>query len=79
MARAELGMVYHGVQSVIGSAQGQVGWSCEQPGPVGGIPAYSRGWNYVILKVLFHPKPFYAFLARIESSGLEVRRPPACG
>jgi len=39
----------------------------------------AEGWNYVILKVLFHPKPFYAFLARIESSGLEVRRPPACG
>ena len=26
-----------------GGVQGQAGWVCEQPGLVGGVPAYSRG------------------------------------
>lgn len=28
---------------LLGSIQGRAGWGCEQPGPVGGVPAYSRG------------------------------------
>ena len=28
-----------------GSVQGQAGWGCEQPGLVGGVPAYSRRWE----------------------------------
>jgi len=27
-----------------GGIQGQAGWGCEQPGLVGAVPAYSRGW-----------------------------------
>jgi len=29
----------------------QAGWGCEQPGLEGGVPAYSRGWDEVVLKV----------------------------
>jgi len=34
-----------------GSIQGQAGWGCKQPVLEWGVPAYSKGWNYMILKV----------------------------
>ena len=37
-----------------GNIQGQAGWGFEQPGLVGGIPAYSRD-----LKSPFQPTAFY--------------------
>jgi len=40
-----------------GSIQGQNGWDFEQPGLVGGVPAYSRGgWNYRVSKIPSNPK-----------------------
>jgi len=47
-----------------GSIQHQAGWGCEQPGLVGGVPAYSRGLELYDLKGPFQPKPFH------ESSNL---------
>ena len=44
--------------SISGSIQGQAGWGSEQPGLVGGVPAYSRGLELDDLKGLFQPKPF---------------------
>ena len=41
------------------SFQGQAGWGFEQPGLVGGAPAYSRGLELGDLKGPFQPKPFY--------------------
>ena len=42
------------------SFQGQAGWGIEQPGLVGGVPAYSRGeLELDELKSPFQPKPFY--------------------
>ena len=41
------------------SFQGQAGWGFEQPGLVGGAPAYSRGLELDGLKGPFQPKPFY--------------------
>ena len=38
-----------------GSIEGQAGWDCEQPRLEGGVPACSRGWNQVILKVPSNP------------------------
>jgi len=38
--------------------QGQAEWSFEQPGLVGGVPAYSRGLELCDLKGPFQPKPF---------------------
>ena len=46
---------------LLGSIQGQAGWGFEQPGLVGGIPAYSRGLERDGLKGPFQPKPFYDF------------------
>lgn len=40
-----------------GSIQGQPGWAFEQPGLVGGVPAYSRGLELDDLKGSFQPKP----------------------
>ena len=37
---------------------GWTGWGCEQPGPEGGVPAYSRGLELGDLKGPFQPKPF---------------------
>ena len=42
-----------------GSIQGQAGWGFEQPGLVGGVPAYSRGLELDDLKGPFQPKLFY--------------------
>ena len=42
-----------------GSIRGQAGWAFEQPGLVGGVPAYSRGLELDDLKGPFQPKPFY--------------------
>jgi len=39
--------------------QGQAGWDCEQPGLVGGVPAYSRGLKLDDIKGPFQSKPFY--------------------
>ena len=40
----------------LGSVQGQVGWSSEQPGLVEDVPAHGRGgWNYMIFKVPSNP------------------------
>jgi len=39
------------------------GWVCEQPGPVGGVPAHSRGLELHHLRGPFHPKPFYDSIA----------------
>jgi len=41
-----------------GSIQGQAGWGSEQPGLVGGVPAYSRGLELGDLKRPFQPKLF---------------------
>ena len=43
-----------------GSIQGQAGWGFEQPGLVGGVPAYSRGLELDDLEGPLQPKPFYA-------------------
>jgi len=43
--------------SVPGSTQGQAGCSCEQPGPEGGVAAYSRGLERDDLKGSFRPEP----------------------
>ena len=40
---------------------GWTGWGCEQPGPEGGVPAYSRGLELGDLKGPFQPKPSYDF------------------
>jgi len=42
-----------------GSIQGQDGWGFEQPGLVGGTPAYSRELELGDLKGPFQPKTFY--------------------
>ena len=42
-----------------GGAQGHAGWGFEQPGPEGGVLAYSRGLELDHLKGPFQPKPFY--------------------
>ena len=39
------------------------GWGFEQPGLVGGVPAYSKGLELVVLRVPFQPKPFYDSMA----------------
>lgn len=44
---------------LLGGSQGQVGWSCEQPGLEGGVPAYRRGLELEDLKCLLQSKPFY--------------------
>jgi len=41
-----------------GSFQGQDGWGSEQPGLVGGVPAYGRGLELGDLQGPFQPKPF---------------------
>ena len=47
---------------LLGGVQGQARWGCEQPGVVGGVPAYSRGWEQDDLQGLFQPKPFSDFI-----------------
>ena len=44
---------------VLGSIQGQVGWGFEQPGLMGGVPAYSRGVEIDDLKGPSQQKQFY--------------------
>lgn len=39
-----------------GTIQGQVGWDFEQPGLMGGVPAYGNGsWDSLILKTHYTP------------------------
>ena len=42
-----------------GSIQGQAAWGFEQPGLVGGVPAYSRGLELDDLKGPYQHKLFY--------------------
>ena len=42
-----------------GSIEGQAGWSCEQPGLEGGVPACSRVLELDGLKGPFQAKPVY--------------------
>jgi len=44
--------------SLPGSIQGQAGWGFEQPGLVGGVPAYGRGLELGDFKGPFQTKPF---------------------
>jgi len=41
-----------------GSARGQAGWGCEQPGLEGGVSAKAGGLELGDLKGPFRPKPF---------------------
>ena len=45
--------------------QGQAGWGFEQPGLVGGVPAYSRGLELDDLKGPFQLKPSYDSMIRL--------------
>jgi len=52
-----------------GSAQGQVGWSSEQPGLVEDVPAHGRGVGTRDLYDPFQPKPFYDSMQMEQTRG----------
>ena len=52
-----------------GSTAGQAGWGCEQPGVMGGVPAYSTGLELDDLKGPFQSKPFYDPIPGMRPAG----------
>jgi len=52
-----------------GSIQGQAGWSFEQPGLVGAVPAYSRGLELGSHKGSFQTKSFCDSMLWREAGG----------